>query len=284
MSRLPLLRDVTRLKVVHRQRVLRQGDADPPPAEGLAGLASLPGGVGGAALRGWQQLLETEYESVVISGWMTAALARLGAPLDILGAFGRVVEDEIRHVDVCAQMVEALGGRPTLPALATPPFPLSGDLRPGTEAEFETVSGMISFFCVFEHLSGLVFHEALQSAQDEAARWAISEIYRDEAFHGAFGFETAKLYVPRWPEAARARLSARVAADIRRFEERLGGPLSEEAARRHAADPEVAALELLGLLSPPSLLRIFYAGVREQLIPRLQEIGVPVSYAGPVQK
>src|SRR5579883_3063788 len=100
MIRLPIQRDATRLKVVHRQRVLRQGDADPAPPLS----ADLDEGLAQAARAGWQRLLETEYESVVIAGWMTAALARLGAPLDIVGAFGRVVEDEIRHVDVCAQM------------------------------------------------------------------------------------------------------------------------------------------------------------------------------------
>lgn len=40
-------------------------------------------------------------------------MSRLGAPLDLVGAFWRVVEDEIRHVDVCAEMVERFGGSPT---------------------------------------------------------------------------------------------------------------------------------------------------------------------------
>src|ERR1700744_142769 len=102
MSRFPVKRDETRLKVVHRQRVQRQGDAEPAPP--LRRERYGAEAIGHAAL-GWQKLLETEYESVVIAGWMTAALARLGAPLDIIGAFGRVVEDEIRHVDLCAQLV-----------------------------------------------------------------------------------------------------------------------------------------------------------------------------------
>lgn len=273
-SRFTLERDVTRLKVVHRQRVQRQGDADPAPPFSQKGYgpALLHG-----ALRGWQRLLETEYESVVIAGWMTAALARLGAPLDIVGAFGRVVEDEIRHVDLCAQMVEKLGGRPTLPRKPPPPFPV--DLT-SPEAEYETVAGMVSFFCVFEHLSGLVFQQSIQAAQEPLARWALSEIFRDEAFHGAFGFETAKIYVPRWSEAQRLRLGERVLQDIRRFERRLRGDLSDDPAAPVAplpdATPELLALEALGLLSPPSLLRVFHVGVTAQLIPRLSDLGVPV--------
>lgn len=268
MTRFFIERDTTRLKVVHRQRVLRQGDADPAPAFTPEGLR--PAVVRSAAL-GWQRLLETEYESVVIAGWMTAALARLGAPLDIVGAFGRVVEDEIRHVDVCAQMVERFGDRPSIPRAEAPPFPLT--IAPGSDEEFETIGGMISFFCVFEHLSGLVFHDALKAAVAPLSRWALGEIYRDEAFHGAFGFETAKVYVPRWSEPRRQGLAVRVAADIRRFEARLGGPLSPAAAAA-PMDAEAQALEHLGLLSPPSLLRTFYAGVEGELLPRLREIGI----------
>ncbi|MCS6912054.1 MAG: ferritin-like domain-containing protein [Myxococcales bacterium] len=270
MDRIFLQREATRLKVVHRQRVQRQGDADPAPAFSAA---ELPASVVSAAAAGWQRLLETEYESVVIAGWMTSALARLGAPLDVIGAFGRVVEDEIRHVDICAQMVERFGGRPSVPRAAVPPVPLQ--LEPGTEGEFEVLSGLVSFFCVFEHLSGLVFRQALGAAQVGLARWALSEIFRDEAFHGAFGYEAAKLYVPSWDEARRARLGQRVVADVRRFEQRLGGPLPAEAEAR-PPDPEAEALERLGLLSTPALLGTFYAGVQQQLLPRMAELGVPL--------
>ncbi len=260
---------MTRLKVVHRQRVLRQGDADPAPPFFREGHDPR---VLAAAADGWQRLLETEYESVVIAGWMTSALARLGAPLDILGAFGKVVEDEIRHVDLCAQMVEIFGGAPTIPRAAPPPFPI--DIPEGSDAEHETIAGLVSFFCVFEHLSGLVFNQAVKAAEAEVARWALSEIFRDEAFHGAFGYETARLYVPGWSEAQRRRLGERVAADVRRFELRLGGPLGPDAHQK--SDLLAEALERLGLLSPPKLLATFYAGVKGQLLPRMDDLGIPV--------
>jgi len=264
------VRDATRLKVVHRQRVLRHGDAEPAPSF-VRG--AHPTRVLASAADGWQRLLETEYESVVISSWMTAALARLAAPLDLLGAFGRVVEDEIRHVDVCAQMVDALGGQPLVPSGALPPLP--GGLERDSESEFETVSGLVGFFCVFEFLSALVFHQALEAAADELPRWALGEIHRDEAFHGAFGFEAARHFVPAWSEDRRVRLARRVEAEVARFEQRLGGPLPAEAALAPLS-PEVTALEQLGLLSPPHLLTTFYAGVAGQLVPRLLELGIPV--------
>jgi hypothetical protein len=126
---------------------------------------------------------------------------------------------------------------------------------------------------VFEFLSGLVFHEALEAAELELAHWAIGEIYRDEAFHGAFGFEAARHFVPTWSEQWRERLARRVEEEVRRFEQRLGGPLP---AAPGPLATELAALESLGLLAPPRLLATFYAGVTTQLVPRLHEIGIPV--------
>ncbi len=271
MDRTPLRRDVTRLKVVHRQRVARQGDAEPRPpfAPGQVRASTLA-----VAATGWQRLLDTEYESVVIASWMTAALARLGAPLDLLGAFGRVVEDEIRHVDLCCQLVEAFGGSPTIVRGPMPPMP--AELERGSAGELEAVSGLVGFFCVFEFLSGLVFHQALETATVELPKWAIGEIHRDEAFHGAFGFEAARHFVPDWSDEWRTQLARRVEADVRRFEARLGGPLPATAG---PLDSELAALELMGLLSPPTLLATFYAGVERQLAPRLRELGIPIQLA-----
>jgi hypothetical protein len=68
MERAPLTRDLTRLKVVHRQRVLRQGDADPAPT----GALELTPPTAAGARRGWQALLDTEHESIVVASWMTA--------------------------------------------------------------------------------------------------------------------------------------------------------------------------------------------------------------------
>ncbi|MEZ4365386.1 MAG: ferritin-like domain-containing protein [Kofleriaceae bacterium] len=265
MSRTPLLRDQTRLAVVHRQRVRRDGEADPAPAEPLV----LPAPTQAAAAAGWQALLDTEYESVVIASWMTAALTRLGAPLDLLGAFGKIVEDELRHVDVCAQVVDQLGGRPTIVRGPLPPLP--NELARDSAGEFEMVASLLGFFCVFEFLSGLVFHDALARAQTPLAQWAVGEIYRDEAFHGAFGFEAARHFVPGYDEARREQLARRVEAEVARFGQRLAG--------RGAADApadELAALERLGLLAPAALLPIFERGVTTQLVPRLHDLGVPV--------
>lgn len=261
--RLAITRGGTRLHNVHIQRVRRDGAAeDPPPLEP----GSIPAELHADVVAGWQRLLESEFESVVVAGWMTSALARLGAPLDILGAFGRVVDDEIRHVDVVAEVLVALGANPTVPKDTTPPVLA---WRDDADADEQAIAGLVSFFCVAELISAHTFRHALGLAQLPLARWALGEIHQDESFHGAFGFETARLFVPHFKPAAKDRLRARLLDELARFERRIGGPLQGEP---RELTPREATMATLGLPPPPVMLSVFYAAVETQLLPRLAQL------------
>lgn len=264
-DRLELLRGGTRLHNVHIQRVRRDGGAEEPPAVDLTGI---PEDLRKDAVASWQRLLESEFESVVVAGWMTSALARMGVPLDIVGAFGRVVEDEIRHVDVVADVIGKLGGQASVPRNAVPPVMAWKD---DADADEQVISGLVSFFCVGELLSAFEFRQALQLAKLPLAVWAISEIHRDESFHGAFGFETAKLFVPHWKGPAKDRLRRRITDELVRFERRIGGPLVGK--DRELTEKELA-LAALGMPAPPIMVSVFYGALESQLLPRLAELGV----------
>jgi len=264
-DRLELLRGGTRLHNVHIQRVRRDGAADEPPA---VDLAAIPGELRTAAVSSWQRLLESEFESVVVAGWMTSALARMGAPLDIVGAFGRVVEDEIRHVDVVADVITRLGGQASVPRNAVPPVM---GWKDDADADEQVISGLVSFFCVGELLSAFEFRQALQLAELPLAIWALTEIHRDESFHGAFGFETAKLFVPHWKAPAKDRLRVRIMDELARFERRIGGPLTGESRELTQSERSLAAL---GMPPPPVMVSVFYGALETQLLPRLAELGV----------
>ncbi len=60
-------------------------------------------------IAGWRALCEDERDSVIAATLVAGDLARLGAPPSILAAAARVIEDEIRHVGVCATVLERLG-------------------------------------------------------------------------------------------------------------------------------------------------------------------------------
>ncbi len=261
-----LLRDQTRLANVHRQRVLRGGQASPPP---VLDPARFDPETLKLARVSWQRLLESEHESVVIAGWMTSALARMGAPLDIVGAFGRVVEDEIRHVDIVAEVIEQLGAMPELVAAAAPPYPAWA--ATDQLSEEEAIIGMTAFFCVGEELSRLIFRQSMELAKEPLAQWAVSEIHRDEAFHGAFGFETAALFLPKFSSAGKSRLLERIHFEIKRLEKRLGGPLGVGVPE---VTPQMAQLSALGLPPSPVILKVFYDGIERELVPRFAKLGI----------
>src|SRR5687767_2994998 len=153
-KRLKVVRDTTKLKAVHRKRVLRDGEAKGPPKFDAT---EYPNAILTKARDGWQGLLDSEFESVVIAGWMTSALARMAAPLDVLGAFGRIVEDEVRHVDLCSEVIWTLGGTPTIPDQPPPPYPGWQD---DPAATAEALTGLTAFFCVGELVSQHLLRQA----------------------------------------------------------------------------------------------------------------------------
>lgn len=268
--RLAVLRDTTKLKAVHRKRVLRDGDAKGPPAFDKR---EYPEAVLARARAGWQGLMDSEFESVVIAGWMTSALARMAAPLDVLGAFGRIVEDEVRHVDLCAEVLWALGGTPTIPAQAPPPYPGWGQ---DPDAEAEAINGLAAFFCVGELCSHFLLKQAQMVSSEPIANWALSEIVRDEAFHGPWGFETVRPFLAKWSPERKAALATRLVEEASRLERRLGGPLPPVAPDHEEEEPteEMIQLASLGLPAPPMLLAVFYQAIETQLVPRMKDLGV----------
>lgn len=263
--RIELRRGDTRLHHVHHVIVRRDGSADDPPD---LEPGSVPDDLLPDLRNGWQRLLESEYESAVVSAWMTSALARMVAPVDVLAAFARTVEDEVRHVDICADVLVKLGVRPSIPRDVVPPLVAWKD---DDAAEEEVLAGLLNFFVVGELISAAEFTHALRVARLPLAVWAISEIIRDEHFHGAFGFETARLLVPNLGAQAKARLSHRVECELLRMERRMGGPLT--GTPQGLTEREQKLLEL-GLPPPAVMLGVFYQCVGVQLVPRLEELGL----------
>lgn len=233
--------------------------------------APLSPSVRARAVQGFSQLFETEYESIVIAGFMTSALARIGAPLDLVGAFGKVVEDEIRHADLVAQVIEGFGAAPNVPVQALPPKP---ETVVGAAAVEEVLAGLACFFCIGEELSGHIFKASIEVAAEPRMRALATEIFADEATHGAFGFEAAKELVPLIDAKAKARVAARLVTAVRAFETRLGGPLTKADAR--PMDETDRGLARLALLPKEALLAIFYERMETHVLPRLEDAGIPI--------
>lgn len=225
----------------------------------------------------WRQLREDERRSVVGASLVAADLARLRAPTEILGSAARLIEDEIRHVEVCTRVLECLG----VPSLDGG---LRDDIdRPSDAEEVETrcARALLAGFAVGEPMSAACFAAARRLASEPLLHWALTELLRDEARHGPFAIRAGAWVVRAWTTARRQTLWPACVHEMERFERSVGGPVPSPATRGPApADseaPSSASLETLGLLGPGPSCAAAIASIVRQVLPSLAALGITPS-------
>lgn len=227
--------------------------------------ASLPTRLVQDLVAGWKTLCEDERDSVIAATVVAADLARLGAPPAILAAAARVVEDEVRHVAVCTTILDHLGSEPA----HLPPERRRGALGSETPLELRTARALVAGFAVGEPMSAGCFAASRAVCREPLIRWALTELLRDEARHGAFGVEGGAWVMRGWSERERRTLWPECVAEMEDFERRLGGPANFSDGA--APDPQAAAL---GLLTTSQNCAAAVQAVRRWVIPSLAKLGV----------
>jgi hypothetical protein len=222
-----------------------------------------PGEAVAAAVRGWQLLCDEERDSVTIASLTLADLSLLGAPPEILGAAARVVEDEIRHVEVCATVIRRLGGTPT----ATPPRPRGG--RGDEPLEARTAHALVAGFVAGEPLSAACFAAARRRAGEPLVHWAYTELLRDEVRHGAFGAEAGAWVIRAWPPDNRQQLWPACVAEMEAFEQRAGGTDGPS-----SGDAFHLACQALGMVPRSVAQEAIVEAIPRWILPRLRTLGV----------
>jgi hypothetical protein len=214
---------------------------------------------------GWRALCEDERDSVIAATLVAGDLARLGAPSSILAEAARVIEDEIRHVGVCATVLERLGAEPA----EVPAENRRRGIGDDPSIERRTALALVAGFGVGESMSAGCFAAARRACRQPLVRWALTELLRDEARHGAFGIETGRWLTRNWSEGERRALWAGCVAEMEAFERRLGGPVSMDEA--WTPNPDELAV---GILSPPEGCSAAVRAVERWVIPALARLGV----------
>jgi hypothetical protein len=214
---------------------------------------------------GWRALCEDERDSVIAATLVAGDLARLGAPSSILAAAARVIEDEIRHVGVCATVLERLGAR----AAEIPAEQRRRGLGDDSSIERRTALVLVAGFGVGESMSAGCFAAARRPCRQPLVRWALTELLRDEARHGAFGIDAARWLTRNWSDAERQTLWSGCVAEMEAFERRLGGPVTNSEA--WTPNPEELAV---GILSPHESCAAAVRAVERWVIPALARLGV----------
>jgi len=232
------------------------------------------------AAAAWLSLCQDERDSVIAATMVTTDLARLGAPPAILGMAARVIEDEVRHVEVCMRVLGALGANTTAtPAQGTriaaeADGAMSDDddsSDEGRAIEVRLARALIARFAVGQSLSAACFATARATAREPLIAWAYTELLRDEARHGAFGARAGEWVIRHWTPAQRQTLWSECLREMQTFEQRVGGPVIN--APQIAARGKTAAAAL-GLLTPAASCGAVISSIPRWVLPHLARLGV----------
>jgi hypothetical protein len=228
------------------------------------------------AVNGWQRLYADERDSVVAATLVATDLARLGAPPELLGMASRVIEDEVRHTAVCATVIEALGSEPVEPDPDTTRASLGKD-----GLEVRVARTLIAGFAVGEAMSAGGFALGRTRSREPLMQWAYTELLRDESRHGAFGADAGAWAIRNWSVDQKLAFWPLCVREMEFYEQRVGGPVTEELLARERQRVDLEMLEGLGILRGSEICRAMTDAVPRWVLPRLVALGV-VPMAEPV--
>ncbi|HXI57194.1 MAG TPA: hypothetical protein VNO55_14095 [Polyangia bacterium] len=219
----------------------------------------------------WQQLYVDEQDAVISASLVTTDLARLGAPAAILALAARVIEDNVRHVEVCARVLDSLGVAPRTPA----PETTRSTLGRGEAIDARCARALITGFTVAEPLAAAGFAAARSLAREPLVAWGFSELLRDEARHGAFGAKAGGWVIRDWTSADRQALWPDCVAKMEAVERRLGGPLPRAAnGNARGVRPADRDAEALGMIAPEVSCDAVVSAIPRWVLPHLHALGI----------
>lgn len=224
------------------------------------------------ARRVWQDRVRTEFRSVQIMARFLTEVVGAGDPLEVYAGAIDLVNDEVRHVGLCAQLCEALGA----PALLPEPVELRDPERylaaPMAERALTTA---ISMLAINETISVAFVEDLRARCTDPAVRRVLDATVEDEEGHQDFGWRYVEVSLSRFPiaslESWRHLVQSTLAPHRAQVDRILAEvPASERDLDRHP-EPELAAL---GLFSPLRQALVFERCFETTLAPKLAKLSL----------
>src|SRR6185503_3400279 len=144
-----------------------------------------------------------EYAAVGLFSRFVEALARIGAPFDIVSAATRVPQDEIRHADLAFRFASMCAARDV--AVDSP------DERPSRWKDRLSVEDLDSFaievIAIGETLACALLSACRDGATEPLARAIYTNIVADEVHHARLGWYYLLWRAPQWSAADRQRVA-----------------------------------------------------------------------------
>jgi hypothetical protein len=217
----------------------------------------------------WLDRMVNEYSSTTVFSQLAGQLVEANATLDATCVALRMAQDELRHAEICGDVVRALGG---VPRRMRDTRVIEIARHHGCSDEERALRNVIFTTCLSEMVSVGYFVAALERIVDPFLRDATRRLLADEVLHGRFGF----VYLE-----ARADWLARrgdVRASIGRYLRFAFAVVERELAggERPDAGPDD---EALGIVPAERARATFDDTVVHAIIPGLERFGIPAEDA-----
>ena len=219
------------------------------------------------AAQAWSARAGQERCSAAVFAAICHGLLAVPVSLTLSSALARIVDDELRHAELCEQMARELGGALDKDELGD----AERRLRP---PERDAISAAISLLlvegAVGETISTALFAATRTLTAEPRSRSALSLILRDEARHARTCWEALDLLTGEVTRDG-AALSADLSHELGVVEAHSVLPALKRVEAGDLGMPEHAAL---GLLPPLRRVEVFYATLEQNVFPRLRRFGI----------
>jgi hypothetical protein len=219
------------------------------------------------AAKAWTMRAEEEFRSLSVFAEITTALIDAALSLDLLDALEGVVQDELRHTQICTDMAHRLRGPP--PAATLEPVRARTKAAAPTRRD-QAESMLLVEGAVGETISAALFKAGACGTTEPCSRAALTFILKDESRHAAICWEALNIVKSEWTQATFDRLQGDVARCFGTLERCMIVP----ALKRIAAKEDVSPTRIaLGVLPPVRRVESFYKSVEHSVLPRLAALG-----------
>ena len=245
---------------------LRSGRASRVP------LYELPAGAvpkNDAARRFWSERTWSEFAAVPAVSQVVLALVREGAPLDILGAYTAIADDEVRHALLSQALAQKFGGYvdEITEGLAYAPQGLAAP------SDVPAHVWAMANGCFSETVSLALIRARHASTKHPVVRAVLAETLKDEAVHVRVAWEVAEHLLPGLDADAKKDLRG-YGADLAEMLRRTFGtqgllPALARSERRLRDRTAEAGLGALDAASENQVVDAALSGIAERLGPLL---------------
>lgn len=153
------------------------------------------------AVRTWRGRMVNEHLSAQVWASLVPQAMRAALPPAVLAGLAAAASDELRHAELCAGVVVALGGQPVAPLPPVEPVPGHADAGP-LEA---VLRNLISVGCVSETVAVAVIRAEHAELEHSALADVLAGILADEVRHARLGWRVFGQVAPLLDDAARER-------------------------------------------------------------------------------